>query len=133
MPKVETNAPAATNGAIVEPRYRWPPFPSAPAGKTIVPLKSFKAKGIPQPVDDSDDEELDAYGVKTVKLPVVHIADPVEKAARDRAKRAKKRRKGLQGPGLGGRAQGGISVGEMDLNVSLASWSKGAFGRRVDF
>ncbi|KAG8864598.1 hypothetical protein FRB96_005102 [Tulasnella sp. 330] len=101
---------------LAEGQYRWPPFPSPPPGKTITPFRDFKPKGIVEAAPDSDDEEFDVEGVKTVKLPVVHVSDPVEKAARDRAKRAKKRRKGAQGPGLGGAAQGGITTGDADFN-----------------
>lgn len=81
-------------------KYRWPPFPDPPEKKVIIPFSEFQPKGIV--VQDSDEEdEYDGDGVKTVKLLSSHIADPKEKAAHDRAKRARKRRKGPQGPGLG--------------------------------
>ncbi|KAG8896415.1 hypothetical protein FRB99_008899 [Tulasnella sp. 403] len=75
--------------------FQFPPFPPVPPGKTIIPFKSFKAKGV-RPPAESDDEGVDGDGMKTTKLGTVHL-DPIEKAARDRAKRAKKRRKGLSG------------------------------------
>ncbi|KAG8988544.1 hypothetical protein FRB93_004035 [Tulasnella sp. JGI-2019a] len=113
MPKAEKDAvePPPTEG-----QYHWPPFPDPPAGKTITPYKQYKPKGIIAAAEDSDDEEVDAEGVKTIKLTVVHVSDPVEKAIRDRAKRAKKRRKGAQGPGLGGVAQGGTTTGDAELS-----------------
>lgn len=81
-------------------KYHWPPFPKPPAGKHIIPFKDFTAKGIV--AADSDDEELDGGGVPTVKLAgITHFGDPAEREAYDRQKRARKRRKAPQGPGLG--------------------------------
>lgn len=79
--------------------FQYPPFPPKPEGKVIIPFKDFKPKGVIPA--DSDDEEFDAEGVKTVRLPVKHIPDPEERAAYERAKRARKRRRGNQGAGLG--------------------------------
>lgn len=79
--------------------FQFPPWPPVPEGKVIIPFKDFKPKGVIPA--DSDEEEFDAEGVKTVRLPVKHIPDPEERAAYERAKRARKRRRGNQGAGLG--------------------------------
>lgn len=79
--------------------FQYPPFPPKPEGKTIIPFKDFKPKGVVPA--DSDEEEFDTEGIRTVRLPVKHIPDPEERAAYERLKRARKRRRGNQGAGLG--------------------------------
>lgn len=79
--------------------FQYPPFPPKPEGKTIISFKDFKPKGVIPA--DSDEDEFDAEGVRTVRLPVKHIPDPAERAAYERLKRARKRRRGNQGAGLG--------------------------------
>ncbi len=79
-------------------QFMFPPFPTVPEGKTIVSFKQYKPKGIK--ISESDDEEVDGDGVPTTELNVTHIADPEEKAALARKKRARQRRKN-QGAGLG--------------------------------
>ncbi|KAJ7591637.1 hypothetical protein C8J56DRAFT_859314 [Mycena floridula] len=49
-------------------KYTYPPFPSAPDGVVVTKFKDYKAKGIfKEP--NSQGEEIDGYGIPTVRLP----------------------------------------------------------------
>ena len=72
--------------------YEWPPFPEAPVGVTLIPFKKFEAKGIFRVKDPLEEVEYDAEGVVTIKLAVEH-GSLVERAAREKAKRARKRQR----------------------------------------
>ncbi|KAG8983618.1 hypothetical protein FRB90_005870, partial [Tulasnella sp. 427] len=106
--------------------FQFPPFPPVPEGKTIIPFKDFKPKGIIPA--DSDEDEFDAEGVRTVRLPVKHIPDPEERAAYERAKRARKRRKGTQGAGLGPASK---KREDAPLKVWYEDWEDNKYRERV--
>ncbi|KAF8956708.1 hypothetical protein BDZ97DRAFT_2079684 [Flammula alnicola] len=60
--------------AIDGPFIRFPPFPTAPEGTTVMSFKKFKEKGIcvePGP----EEAEVDALGIPTVPLRVRHETD----------------------------------------------------------
>lgn len=64
------------------PFLRFPPFPSVPDGKTIVPFKDFTPLGIRRRTgeDVNDDTvECDGLGVPTVALTVKHSTDGLSK------------------------------------------------------
>lgn len=75
----DTNPPAPPpKGGFVNPVdgpfIRFPPFPEAAEGITVMSFKEFKEGGIrvdPGP----NDEEVDTYGIPTVPLRTRHAAD----------------------------------------------------------
>ncbi|KAJ7728971.1 hypothetical protein DFH07DRAFT_1066315 [Mycena maculata] len=75
------------------PRTRFPPFPTAPDGVTIVLFKDFKECGIRVQVfvdgdgDGEDSVEVDGLGIPTVPLRVKHDTD-VSKTNPNRKKRS---------------------------------------------
>ncbi|KAG8934842.1 hypothetical protein FRC02_009162 [Tulasnella sp. 418] len=99
---------ASTVDAGEVPYYIWPPFPTPPEGVKIISFKEFKPKGIIVSADSDEEDEVDGDGVKTVRLDVDHVG-PEEKAARDRAKRARRRRKGASGADAGTAVAGGYN------------------------
>lgn len=84
-------APKPQGGGTIHladgPFLRFPPFPKAPAGTTIMPFKDFKEGGIrvdPGP----DDEEVDNHGIPTVPLNMRPHATNVCKTNTKRKRRA---------------------------------------------
>ncbi|KAF9235576.1 hypothetical protein BU15DRAFT_51204 [Melanogaster broomeanus] len=72
---------------------RFPPFPKAPQGVTIMPFKGFKARGI-QLFSESkqggdDEDELDALGIPTVELRVKHSTDECKSNSKKKRKKKK--------------------------------------------
>ncbi|KAI0048063.1 hypothetical protein FA95DRAFT_1491522 [Auriscalpium vulgare] len=66
---------------------RFPPFPTAPPGVTIVSFKDFKPAGIRVPIDGDDDAiEVDGLGIPTIPLRVKHSTDDQEKKKRKKKK-----------------------------------------------
>ena len=95
------NTPSATGPVLVElelPFIRFPPFPNAPEGVTIMPFKDFKPRGIQLFAqlkrsgngdgDEDEDVELDGLGIPTLELRVKHSTD--ECKSNKRKKRKKK-------------------------------------------
>ncbi|KAI5117562.1 hypothetical protein M0805_004475 [Coniferiporia weirii] len=65
-----------SNDENAVPYYKWPPFPGAPPGVTIVPFEKFAPSGIQLSLDDDDDgNEFDGEGIPTVQLQVKHDLD----------------------------------------------------------
>lgn len=62
---------------------KYPPFPDAPEGVTIIPFSEFKPQGIKKFIDPSpDDVELDGIGIPTATLQVKHDEEKWKKKKR---------------------------------------------------
>ncbi|KZT29500.1 hypothetical protein NEOLEDRAFT_1056468 [Neolentinus lepideus HHB14362 ss-1] len=69
---------------------RFPPFPAAPEGVSIVPFKDFKATGIQMRIAGEDQVEIDGLGIPTVQLRVKHFPDGSDGKQQKKRKRKKK-------------------------------------------
>ncbi|THH11035.1 hypothetical protein EW146_g8179 [Bondarzewia mesenterica] len=89
MAAAATATPSAPIADSDAPFLRFPPFPSPPDGKVVIPFKHFKASGICVPIDediDEEDVEVDGLGIPTVPLRVKHTTDSVEKKKKKKKK-----------------------------------------------
>lgn len=80
-----TKPPSPPPAPVVDtiPMLKYPPFPDAPEGVTIIPFSEFKPQGIKKFIDPSPDNvELDGWGVPTAALSVRHDVEKWKKKKR---------------------------------------------------
>ncbi|EGN94991.1 hypothetical protein SERLA73DRAFT_77007 [Serpula lacrymans var. lacrymans S7.3] len=95
-PSAPAKAPSASNtlpqAAVDAPFIRFPPFPVAPEGASIISFSSFKPYGIQMfsKAGEEEEVELDGLNIPTVELRVKHDTDQ----CKSNKKRRKKKKNG---------------------------------------